>query len=77
LPKTISTQPTDELTGSMSSSLLATQPLMGRARDELASGIRSSPFGRYVIFYAPIHDGIDVVRVLHSDIDAQLDKPAQ
>jgi toxin ParE1/3/4 len=32
--------------------LIATQPLMGRAREELAAGLRSFPFGRYVIFYA-------------------------
>ena len=52
--------------------LIATQPLMGRARDELADDLRSFPYGRYVIFYAPLADGIDVVRVLHSarDIDA-------
>jgi toxin ParE1/3/4 len=52
--------------------LIATQPLMGRARDELAAELRSFPFGRYVTFYAPIEDGIDVVRVIHSarDIDA-------
>jgi toxin ParE1/3/4 len=52
--------------------LIATQPPMGRAREELAAGLRSFPFGRYVIFYVPIRDGIDVVRVLHSarDIDA-------
>ena len=52
--------------------LLATQPLLGRAREELAPNLRSFPFGRYVIFYTPLHDGIDVVRVLHSarDVDA-------
>jgi len=52
--------------------LLATQPLMGRARDELAHRVRSFPVGRYVIFYESIDDGIDVVRVLHGarDIDA-------
>jgi toxin ParE1/3/4 len=52
--------------------LLATQPLIGRARDQLAADLRSFPFGRYVIFYTPIDDGIDVVRVLHSarDVDA-------
>ncbi|MBN8510525.1 MAG: type II toxin-antitoxin system RelE/ParE family toxin [Burkholderiales bacterium] len=52
--------------------LIATQPLMGRARHELAADLRSFPFGRYVVFYAPIDDGIDVVRVLHSarDVDA-------
>ena len=52
--------------------LIATQPLMGRARDELAAEVRSLPFARYVIFYVPTQDGIDVLRVLHSarDIDA-------
>ena len=49
--------------------LLATQPLMGRARDELAPGIRSFPFGRYLVFYLPIGDGIDVVRVMHGTRD--------
>jgi toxin ParE1/3/4 len=53
---------------------LATQPTMGRARPELAPDLRSFPFGRYVIFYMPRSDGIDVVRVLHSarDIDGLL-----
>ena len=52
--------------------LWATQPMMGRARDELAEGVRSFAFGRYVVFYQPLSDGIDVVRVLHGrrDIDA-------
>jgi len=52
---------------------LATQPKMGRARDELSPNLRSLPFGRYVIFYEPLADGIDVVRVLHAarDVDAQ------
>ena len=52
--------------------LLAAQPMMGRARVELAPGVRSFPFGRYVVFYVPLDDGIDVVRVLHGarDIDA-------
>lgn len=53
---------------------LATQPLMGRERPELAPDLRSFPFRRYVIFYVPLPDGIDVVRVLHSarDIDGDL-----
>jgi toxin ParE1/3/4 len=52
--------------------LIARQPLMGRAREELAADLRSFPFGRYIIFYAPVDGGIDVVRVLHSarDVDA-------
>jgi len=51
--------------------ILATQPLMGRAREELAADLRSFPFGRYVIFYMPVQDGIDVVRVLHSARDVE------
>lgn len=52
--------------------LLATQPLMGRLRNELAPGLRSLPSGRHVVFYLPLHDGIEVVRLLHGarDIDA-------
>jgi toxin ParE1/3/4 len=55
-------------------SRLATQPMMGRARPELAPDLRSFPFGRYVIYYMPLSGGIDVVRVLHSarDIDGLL-----
>lgn len=51
--------------------LWATQPLMGRARDELAPGIRSLAFGRYVVFYLALPDGIDVVRVLHGSRDIE------
>ena len=55
--------------------LLASHPLMGRSRKELAKGIRSFPIGRYVIFYLPETNGITVVRILHSarDIDAGMD----
>lgn len=54
--------------------LLATQPKMGRARDDLIAGIRSYPFGRYIVFYLPLDDGVEVARVLHSarDVDATL-----
>ena len=31
--------------------LWATQPMMGRCRDELERGIRSLAFGRYVVFF--------------------------
>ena len=56
-------------------SLWATQPMMGRSRDELAPRIRSLVFGRYVVFFEPFPDGIDVVRVLHGscDIDASFE----
>jgi len=48
---------------------------MGRSRDELAPGVRSLPFGRYIVFFEPVPDGIDVIRVLHGsrDIDASFE----
>jgi toxin ParE1/3/4 len=55
--------------------LLASHPLMGRERRELAKDLRSFPFERYVIFYLPDTNGITVVRVLHSarDIETIID----
>ena len=55
---------------------LASSPLTGSKRDELSSGLRSFVVGRYVVFYAPTSDGIDVVRVLHGarDIGAIFDR---
>jgi toxin ParE1/3/4 len=52
--------------------MLAENPLAGRARDDLAPKIRSFPVGNDIIFYLPLSDGIEVVRVLHGrqDIDA-------
>lgn len=55
-------------------SLLGTQPEMGRARSDLADGLRSFPTRTpYIIFYLPDTDGLLVVRVLHHarDIDAE------
>ncbi len=49
--------------------LLATQPLMGRARDELRLGLRSLPAGSYVIFYTPLVDGIRVERIIRGSRD--------
>jgi toxin ParE1/3/4 len=51
--------------------LWAAQPMIGRIRDELAPGIRSLPFGRYILFCMPAPDGIDVVRILHAARDVE------
>ena len=48
---------------------LARQPAMDRARDELADQLRSFPIGRYVAYYVPLADGIDLVRMLHGSRD--------
>ena len=49
--------------------LWASQPLLGRGRDELQPRLRSMAFGRYIVFYELLPDGIDVVRVLHGARD--------
>lgn len=48
---------------------LADQPMLGRQRPELVEELRSFLVGRYVIYYLPWPDGIDVVRVLHAARD--------
>lgn len=55
---------------------IAGRPNIGRARDELEEGIRSFPIGKYIVFYRPLPDGIEVIRVLHSarDLDAVFDE---
>jgi toxin ParE1/3/4 len=45
--------------------LLADNPRMVRARDELRQGLRSFPVGRFLIFYRQLDQGIVVVRVAH------------
>jgi len=49
--------------------MLAGFPEAGRARNDLIVGLRSFSVGNYVIFYQPIEDGIEVLRVLHSSRD--------
>jgi len=52
--------------------VLATQPLMGRARPDLAEDIRSWPTSTsYILFYVAEADGITVIRVLHHARDVQ------
>jgi toxin ParE1/3/4 len=51
--------------------LIATSPNFGDRRPEFGADIRSSVVGRYVIFYRPIDDGIEVVRVIAGDRDTR------
>lgn len=49
--------------------LLAQFPNMGRERNDLLLYLRSFPIGKYIVFYQPIADGIEVLRVQHSARD--------
>ncbi len=50
---------------------LADMPGLGRTRRELAPNLRSFVVMQFVVYYVPLIDGIEVVRVLHSrqDVD--------
>lgn len=48
---------------------LASMPQMGWQREELSPRLRSFPVGNYIIFYRPMENGIEIVRVLHGARD--------
>ena len=45
--------------------MLVENPLAGRERPELRKNLRSFPAGSYIVFYTPLSDGIEVVRVMN------------
>lgn len=45
--------------------LLSEHPLVGRAREDLGSNLRSIAYRGYVIIYIANMSGVDVVRVVH------------
>lgn len=45
--------------------LLAANPRLGTARDDLRSGLRRFPHARYLIYYRLVRGSIEVVRVVH------------
>ena len=53
--------------------MLADTPLAGRARPELGPKLRSYPVGNYIIFYVPVPDGIEIVRVMNGRQDIGAD----
>jgi toxin ParE1/3/4 len=44
---------------------LAADPKIGRAREDIAAGVRHFPVGKYLILYREPSDGIEVVRYIH------------
>jgi toxin ParE1/3/4 len=51
--------------------LIATQPMMGVARPELADDLRCVSQKHYIIFYRPLADGIEVLHVIHDARDME------
>ncbi len=49
--------------------LLAQNAGLGRVRPDLLINLRSFPHKRYLIYYFPTDDGVEIYRVLHSARD--------
>jgi toxin ParE1/3/4 len=49
--------------------VIASTPHMGRKVEELAPNLRSFPVGNYLIFYRPVEEGIQLIRLLHGARD--------
>ncbi|MCC6221036.1 MAG: type II toxin-antitoxin system RelE/ParE family toxin [Deltaproteobacteria bacterium] len=51
--------------------LLASQPLIGRERPEIAAGIRSFAVNAYVVFYRYADGAVEIARVIHGARDIE------
>lgn len=51
--------------------LLARNPRLGRVRNDIADTMHSFPIKSYVIFYQPLKDGVEILRILHSARDLE------
>jgi len=51
--------------------LLADNPMIGQERNDLRSKLRSMTHGRYVVFYYPGSDGVDIAGVVHGARDVE------
>ena len=46
--------------------LLAENPKLGRTHDKFIINLRSFPYKKYVIFYFPIENGVEIYRIFYS-----------
>jgi toxin ParE1/3/4 len=49
--------------------LIRERPTAGAPRDEIRPGYRSLSIGRHVIFYRLTEDAVEIVRILHGNMD--------
>ena len=52
---------------------LAIQPHLGKSVDEIAPALRLFPIGSYLVFYRPLEDGVEIVRLLYGARDITAD----
>jgi toxin ParE1/3/4 len=48
---------------------ISAQPTIGRACPEVRAGYYKYRSGSHFVFYRPVDDGIDIVRILHARMD--------
>ncbi|MBW4620284.1 MAG: type II toxin-antitoxin system RelE/ParE family toxin [Cyanosarcina radialis HA8281-LM2] len=53
--------------------MLANNPLIGVQREEYFPNLRMFPIERYLVFYLPLNDGIEVIRILPASRDIDVD----
>ncbi len=51
--------------------ILADQPQLGIARDDIRKGYRIYHVGRHLIFYRQKPTGIEIIRILHDRMDVE------
>ena len=51
--------------------LLAEQPYLGNARDDIRKGYRVYHVGRHLIFYRQKSTAIEIIRILHDRMDVE------
>ena len=49
--------------------MLALNPHAGKLTGQLINSLRRFPFHRYIIYYFPVVEGIEIYRVIHSSRD--------
>jgi toxin ParE1/3/4 len=52
--------------------LLAAEPQCGKLCDDIRSGYRKYRVGRHLIFYRQSSEGIEIVRILHDQMDIEV-----
>jgi len=49
--------------------MIADDPRLGRPCDDIRAGYRKFRSGSHFLFYRPIKDGVEIVRILDSSMD--------
>ena len=50
--------------------LIAEAPKLGKAREDIAEGLKAFPYQSHVLYYVEAAHGITVARVLHENMDS-------